>query len=184
MRVYLDTNCVIYLVENHPAWCPKVTARVTAMRAAGDELAVGDLSRAECLVAPFKNRDAGLEARYRTFFNDPEVHRSPSRFRFPALLTWPAPLTWRAAAAGAASIHVGPGRPEVGKGSVIVPVSLEAGLLRRAVAFARDAGVKRLEPAARALKLLVDGTTEIGGRESPFGRRGNGIKKSKATART
>lgn len=94
----------------------------------------------------------------------------------------------RAAAGGAASVRAGPGRPKVGEGSVVVPVSLEAGLLRRAVAFARDAGVKRSELVARALELLVDGATEIGGRkvalrQLPAGA-GNGTKKGKATVRT
>jgi uncharacterized protein len=71
--VYLDTNCIIYFVENHPVWCPKVIARISAFRSVGDELAVGDLARAECLVGPFKKADAGLEARYRSFFGDPEI---------------------------------------------------------------------------------------------------------------
>jgi predicted nucleic acid-binding protein len=31
------------------------------------------LARAECLVGPFKRGDAGLEARYRTFFSDPDI---------------------------------------------------------------------------------------------------------------
>jgi predicted nucleic acid-binding protein len=73
VKVYLDTNSIIYLVENNPTWLPKVVARITALRAAGDELAVGDLARAECLVGPFKAGDTGLEARYRAFFGDPDV---------------------------------------------------------------------------------------------------------------
>ncbi len=73
MIVYLDTNRIIYFVENHPTWGPKVIARITSIRAASDELAVGDLARAECLVAPFKYGDVGLEARYRAFFSDPDI---------------------------------------------------------------------------------------------------------------
>lgn len=72
MTAYLDTNCIIYFVENHPLWWPKVVARIVALRAAKDDLAVGGLSRAECLVGPFKNCDAGLESRYRAFFSDPD----------------------------------------------------------------------------------------------------------------
>ena len=72
--VYLDTNCIIYFVENNPIWCPKVIARITSIRSANDELAVGDLARAECLVGPFRNNDVGLEARYRSFFSDPDIH--------------------------------------------------------------------------------------------------------------
>jgi hypothetical protein len=92
-----------------------------------------------------------------------------------------------AAAGGAVSVRAGPGRPRVGEGSVVVPVSLEAGLLRRAVAFARDRGVKRSELVARALELLVDGTTDIGGkklavRQAEAGA-GNGAKKGKSAVR-
>ena len=103
MKVYLDTNCVIYFVESHPVWGPKVIARLTAIRSANDELAVGDLARAECLVVPFKNGDVGLEARYRAFFGDPDIRvvrvtaatceraarlraLTPSNFRTPS--TW------------------------------------------------------------------------------------------------
>jgi hypothetical protein len=39
VKVYLDTDCIIYLVENHPVWCPKVIAPITPIRSAGDELA-------------------------------------------------------------------------------------------------------------------------------------------------
>jgi hypothetical protein len=67
----------------------------------------------------------------------------------------------RAAGGGTVSVRVGPGRPKVGEGSVVVPVYLEASLLRRVVAFARDAGTKRSEVVSRALELLVDGKTEF-----------------------
>ncbi|OWK44321.1 type II toxin-antitoxin system VapC family toxin [Fimbriiglobus ruber] len=73
MKVYFDTNCIIYFLENNPTWFARVVARLAALRAAGDEIAAGDLARAECLVAPFKRGDAGLEARYRAFFGDPDV---------------------------------------------------------------------------------------------------------------
>jgi predicted nucleic acid-binding protein len=74
VRAYLDTNCIIYFVERHPVWCPKVAARIAALRLAGDELAAGDVARAECLVVPFKTGDVGLETRYRTFFSDRDIH--------------------------------------------------------------------------------------------------------------
>ncbi len=74
MKVYLDANCVIYFVENHPVWCSRVIDRVTAIQLAQGELAVGDLTRAECLVGPFRKNDSGLEKRYRAFFSDPEIH--------------------------------------------------------------------------------------------------------------
>jgi predicted nucleic acid-binding protein len=73
VRAYLDTNCIIYFVEHHPVWCPKVVARITSIRSNKAEIAVGDLARAECLVGPFKNGNTGLEARYRSFFSDPDI---------------------------------------------------------------------------------------------------------------
>ncbi len=73
MKAYLDTNRIIYFVENNPVWGPKVIARITMIRSASDELVVGDLARAECLVGPFKKGDVGLEARYRAFFSDPDI---------------------------------------------------------------------------------------------------------------
>ena len=81
------------------------------------------------------------------------------------------------------SVRVGPGRPMVGEGSVVVPVSLEASLLRRVVAFATDAGVKRSEVVSRALELLVDGTTEFGGAKvavrKPAAGVGIGVKRAR-----
>lgn len=73
MRVYLDSNCVIYFVERTPSWWPKVVARIARLRAASDQLVVGDLTQAECLVGPFKSQDTTLEASYRAFFSDPEI---------------------------------------------------------------------------------------------------------------
>jgi len=94
----------------------------------------------------------------------------------------------RAAGGGAVSVRVGPGRPKVGEGSVVVPVSLEASLLRRVVAFAREAGVKRSEVVSRALELLVDGKTEFGGAKvavrKPGAGVGIGVKKGKVRVRT
>jgi hypothetical protein len=93
-----------------------------------------------------------------------------------------------AARGGTVSVRVGPGRPKMGEGSVVVPVSLEAGLLRRVVAFAREAGVKRSEVVSRALELLVDGKTELGGSRvavrKPAAGVGVGVKTSKVRVRT
>jgi predicted nucleic acid-binding protein len=77
MIVYLDTNIVIYFVERNPTWWPKVTARLARFRASKEEFAVGDLSRAECLVGPFKAGNEVLEASYRAFFADPDIRVLP-----------------------------------------------------------------------------------------------------------
>lgn len=52
MKVCLDSNCVIYLVEKNPIWAPKLLTRLAAARVAGDALAVSDLARLECLIGP------------------------------------------------------------------------------------------------------------------------------------
>ncbi len=75
--VYLDTNCVIYFVERNPPWFSKVIAHFARFRAANDQLVVGDLTRAECLVGPFMTGDSALEASYRTFFTDPDIQVLP-----------------------------------------------------------------------------------------------------------
>ncbi len=77
MRAYLDTNIVIYLVEQNPTWFSKVVARLAPLRAAGDQLVIGDLTRAECLVGPFQSGDAAVLASCRTFFGDPDIQVFP-----------------------------------------------------------------------------------------------------------
>ncbi len=68
MIVGLDANIVIYLVERNPVWLPRVTARLTAFQAAGDQLAVSDAARLECLVGPYQSGDAAVLADYTAFF--------------------------------------------------------------------------------------------------------------------
>lgn len=77
MTVYLDVNCLIYFVECNPIWWPKVTARIAALRALGNTLAVSDLTRAECLVGPFKSGDPVALASYEAVFADPEIQVLP-----------------------------------------------------------------------------------------------------------
>ena len=68
MIVCLDANIVIYLVEQNPLWEPKVSARIAAYRAAGEEIAVSDVARLECLVGPFQTGNAPDLASYAAFF--------------------------------------------------------------------------------------------------------------------
>ena len=77
MIVCLDANCVIYLVEADPLWGPKVVAKVTALRAAGHELAVSDLSRTERLAGPLASGDAAILADYQTFFASSTIRMLP-----------------------------------------------------------------------------------------------------------
>jgi predicted nucleic acid-binding protein len=71
--VYLDANIVIYLVEHHPVWGTKAQARISQLRATGDQIAVSDVHRLECLVGPFILNDQTTLADYTSFFNDVQV---------------------------------------------------------------------------------------------------------------
>ncbi len=75
--VFLDANPVIYFVEQPPVWGLKAKARITAFIAAGEQLAVTDLVRMECLVGPFKKGDAQVENDFRSFFTSPDVRILP-----------------------------------------------------------------------------------------------------------
>ncbi len=77
MIVCLDSNVVIYLVEADPIWMPTVDARLTAIRAAGDVVAVSDAARLECLLKPLASGDTGAEAAFRAFFADPLIRVLP-----------------------------------------------------------------------------------------------------------
>jgi predicted nucleic acid-binding protein len=73
MIVFLDANPVIYFIEQPPVWGPKATARIAAFRAAGEQLAVSDLIRMECLVGPLKRADATTLNDFLAFFAAPDV---------------------------------------------------------------------------------------------------------------
>jgi predicted nucleic acid-binding protein len=77
MIVCMDADCTIYLVEQTAVWGPKVTVRVAQLRAAGDEIAVSDLARTECLAGPLHSRSAGILADYQAFFSDPDIRILP-----------------------------------------------------------------------------------------------------------
>jgi uncharacterized protein len=77
MKICLDTNCVIYLVEKNPLWTPKIVTRLAAAKAAGDTLAVSDLARSECLICPLNDGDAAVLADYQRFFSSSAVEMLP-----------------------------------------------------------------------------------------------------------
>lgn len=77
MKVCLDANCVIYLVEKNPLWAPKLVARLSAARALGDTLSVSDLARSECLIGPLRDEDVATLADYQRFFSSPDIEVLP-----------------------------------------------------------------------------------------------------------
>lgn len=68
MIVYLDSNIVIYAVEDPPIWGARALTRLAALRTNGDTLMISDLTRMECLVGPLKTGDTAVENDYRAFF--------------------------------------------------------------------------------------------------------------------
>jgi predicted nucleic acid-binding protein len=77
MLVYCDTVILIYFLEQTGVLQSKTTARLAAIRAAGDELAASDLTRLECRVGPIKRNDALLLARYDALFSKSDVRLVP-----------------------------------------------------------------------------------------------------------
>jgi predicted nucleic acid-binding protein len=77
MTVCLDADCTIYFVEQDPVWGPRVMARIAALRAAGDDIAVTDLARTECLAKPLATGDLAVVADYQAFFADPDIRVLP-----------------------------------------------------------------------------------------------------------
>jgi predicted nucleic acid-binding protein len=68
MILYLDSNIVIYTVEQNPVLGPKARTRLATARTTGETLTISDLTRMECLVGPLKSGDAAVEADFHTFF--------------------------------------------------------------------------------------------------------------------
>jgi predicted nucleic acid-binding protein len=77
MVVYLDSVIVIYFVERVPLFQPRAQARLAALRAAGDQIAVSDLTRLECRVKPIRTGDAAVLADFDNFFAAPDILNVP-----------------------------------------------------------------------------------------------------------
>ncbi|HEY7157760.1 MAG TPA: PIN domain-containing protein [Gemmataceae bacterium] len=68
MIFFLDTNIVIYLVDQHPTFGPKARTRLATARAAGDLIQISDLTRMECLVLPLRAGDVAAQRVFQGFF--------------------------------------------------------------------------------------------------------------------
>jgi predicted nucleic acid-binding protein len=91
MIVCLDANIVIYLLEKNPLWEPKASARIAVYRAAGDEIAVCDAARLECLAGPLQTGNAADLASYTAFFAGPSPRMLPvtvAVWERAALISW------------------------------------------------------------------------------------------------
>src|SRR5438270_2285954 len=77
MLVYLDTVICIYAVEGAPSFQARARARLAAMRTAGDQPAVSDLTWLECRVKPIRLGDATALADMEAFLTASDVVRTP-----------------------------------------------------------------------------------------------------------
>jgi predicted nucleic acid-binding protein len=77
MILFLDTNIVIYAVEQNPVFGPRTRVRLAVVQAADDSLMISDLTRMECLVGPLRSGNTLLEAQFRTFFAAADVQVVP-----------------------------------------------------------------------------------------------------------
>lgn len=68
MILFLDTNIVIYAVENPVVLGPRANAHLAAARTAGAVLMISDLVRMEALVGPLKHGNTALQQDYGQFF--------------------------------------------------------------------------------------------------------------------
>ncbi|MGH7127273.1 MAG: type II toxin-antitoxin system VapC family toxin [Planctomycetaceae bacterium] len=69
MLVYLDSNIVVYLVEQPSNFGPRAALRVQALLASGDRIMVSDLTRVECRSNPLAAGDQGTLLHYDVFFS-------------------------------------------------------------------------------------------------------------------
>jgi predicted nucleic acid-binding protein len=77
MLIYVDTNIVIYAVENPAHFGAKAQARLGASQAHGDAVVFSDLVRLECRCHPLGAGDAARLALYDAFFALPDLTRAP-----------------------------------------------------------------------------------------------------------
>src|SRR4051794_40863621 len=77
MLIYFDSVIVIYLLDNVGTFSARAVTRLTALEAAGDQIARSDLTRLECRVKPIKPGDAAKLADFDTFFARTDVQRVP-----------------------------------------------------------------------------------------------------------
>src|SRR5260370_34797492 len=77
MLRYLDSVIVIYHLDAADQFHHLAATRLAALLAAGDEIAVSDLTRLECRVQPLQRADQQRLAIFDRFFGWPGVHLVP-----------------------------------------------------------------------------------------------------------
>jgi predicted nucleic acid-binding protein len=77
MLVYLDSVICIYAVEGAPSFQARARVRLAAMRAAGDQPAISDLTWLECRIKPIRMGDAMALTDMEAFLTASDVVRVP-----------------------------------------------------------------------------------------------------------
>lgn len=76
-RIYVDTNIWIYFLEGHPSFSPKVRALFVAANSAGALLCTSEITLAECLMKPARERDSKKIEAYETLFDAHGIEMLP-----------------------------------------------------------------------------------------------------------
>ena len=77
MLTYLDTVIIIYLLDHTGHFQVRAANWIAAASAAGEWLAVSDLTRFECRVGPTRSRDVQKLMDFDGFFHQPDVRLVP-----------------------------------------------------------------------------------------------------------
>jgi uncharacterized protein len=77
MKVYLDSVILVYYLDHVGPFQMRAAARLAALRAAGDTIAVSDLVRMECRMDPIRKADNVRLARFDGFFAHADVEVVP-----------------------------------------------------------------------------------------------------------
>jgi predicted nucleic acid-binding protein len=76
-NVYVDAQCVIYTVDNHPVYAPALAPLWLAVKTGPVRAVSSELTVMESLVGPYKAGDAAREADFETFFQLPGLLLAP-----------------------------------------------------------------------------------------------------------
>lgn len=68
MNIYLDSNIVVYFIENSADWGSRASSRILDIQSRGDVISVSDLTRMECRIRPLRDGNTQLLQEYDSFF--------------------------------------------------------------------------------------------------------------------
>src|SRR5687768_15037894 len=77
MLIYCDSNIYIYWLDQVGPFHLRAEARMLALQAAGDRVAISDLTRLECVIGPMKRNDLTTLADFTNYFARPWVTLVP-----------------------------------------------------------------------------------------------------------